>query len=185
MAKKLVKSNKSIFIFCEIGFLAVLNFFLVQKLIFGHFWNGKKLVLVENFFREIDYLISWFFLAWTFFFLSRCTSSLILWDLFDFSVTATFCLLAQKSKITYFIHLVYLVNVIFQYKWHNISKVTGYFSGTLPTSQKVFFWIIFRTKQQIFLLIHIMGELLPKVTKMPAFISPGWKFKPTKKTKKK
>ena len=30
-----------------------------------------------------------------------------------------------------------------------------------------------------------MGELLPKVTKMPAFISPGWKFKPTKKTNKK
>ena len=35
-AKKLVKSNKSFFS-REIAFLAVLNFFLVQKLIFGHF----------------------------------------------------------------------------------------------------------------------------------------------------
>ena len=150
-------------------------------MIFGHFWNCKKWI----FFREIELFDFTSFFGLDIFFLSRCTSSLILWDLFDFSVTAPFCLLAQKSKITYFIHLVYLVNVIYQYKGHNISKVTGYFSGTLPTSQKVFFWIIFRTKQQIFLLIHIMGELLPKVTKMPAFISPGWKFKPTKKTNKK
>ena len=36
-AKNLVKSNKSNFIFREIAFLAVLNFFPVQKLIFGHF----------------------------------------------------------------------------------------------------------------------------------------------------
>ena len=36
-AKKLVKSNKSKFFFREIAFLAVLNFFPVQKLIFGHF----------------------------------------------------------------------------------------------------------------------------------------------------
>ena len=35
--KKLVKSNKSIFFFREIPFLAVLNFFSVQKLIFDHF----------------------------------------------------------------------------------------------------------------------------------------------------
>ena len=35
--KKLVKSNKSKNFFCEIAFLAVLNFFPVQKLIFGHF----------------------------------------------------------------------------------------------------------------------------------------------------
>ena len=35
-AKKLVKSNKSKIIFVEIAFLAVLNFFPVQKLIFGH-----------------------------------------------------------------------------------------------------------------------------------------------------
>ena len=34
-AKKLVKSNKSFF--REIAFLAVLNFFPVQKLSFGHF----------------------------------------------------------------------------------------------------------------------------------------------------
>ena len=36
-AKKLVKSNKSKNFFREIAFLAVLNFFPVQKLIFGHF----------------------------------------------------------------------------------------------------------------------------------------------------
>ena len=35
--KKLVKSNKSKKILREIVFLAVLNFFPVQKLIFGHF----------------------------------------------------------------------------------------------------------------------------------------------------
>ena len=34
--KKIVKSNKSFFS-GEIAFLAVLNFFPVQKLIFGHF----------------------------------------------------------------------------------------------------------------------------------------------------
>ena len=37
-AKKLVKSNKlKIYIFCEIEFLAVLNIFIVQELIFYHF----------------------------------------------------------------------------------------------------------------------------------------------------
>ena len=36
-AKKLVKSNKSKIFFREIAFLADLNFFPVQKLIFGHF----------------------------------------------------------------------------------------------------------------------------------------------------
>ena len=45
-AKKLVKSNKSIF-FREIAFFAVLNFFPVQKLIFGHFWNCKIWNLVK------------------------------------------------------------------------------------------------------------------------------------------
>ena len=35
-AKKLMKSDKSKN-FCELAFLAVLNFFLVQKLSFGHF----------------------------------------------------------------------------------------------------------------------------------------------------
>ena len=38
----------------KLNFLAVLNFFLVQKLIFGHFWNCEKWNLVEIFFREID-----------------------------------------------------------------------------------------------------------------------------------
>ena len=37
LAKKLVKSNESKNVFREIAFLAVLNFFQVQKLIFGHF----------------------------------------------------------------------------------------------------------------------------------------------------
>ena len=37
MQKKLVKSNKSKFSPYEIAFLAVLNYFPVQKLIFGHF----------------------------------------------------------------------------------------------------------------------------------------------------
>ena len=39
-----------------------LNFFPVQKLIFGHFWNCKKWILVKKFFREIDlfYFTSFF-----------------------------------------------------------------------------------------------------------------------------
>ena len=52
-AKKLVKSN----LFSrEIAFLAVLNFFLVQKLIFGHFLKLQKMKLGQRkkFFREID-----------------------------------------------------------------------------------------------------------------------------------
>ena len=48
-----MKSNKSKICFCEIAFLVVLNFFLVQKFIFGHFWNCKKWILVKKF-REID-----------------------------------------------------------------------------------------------------------------------------------
>ena len=40
-AKKFVKSNKSKNFFPEIAFLAVLNFFPILKLIFGHFWNRK------------------------------------------------------------------------------------------------------------------------------------------------
>ena len=36
-AKILVKSNKSKKKICEIAFLAVLNFFPVEKMIFGHF----------------------------------------------------------------------------------------------------------------------------------------------------
>ena len=51
-AKKLVKSNKSKFFFREIAFLAVLNFFPVQKLIFGHFWNCKKWNLVKKIFSS-------------------------------------------------------------------------------------------------------------------------------------
>ena len=48
--KKLVKSNKSIWIGKSFK-----NFFPVQKLIFGHFWNCKKKEFGQkNFFREID-----------------------------------------------------------------------------------------------------------------------------------
>ena len=36
-AKKLVKPNKSNLFFREIAFQAILNFFPVQKMIFGHF----------------------------------------------------------------------------------------------------------------------------------------------------
>ena len=36
-AKKHVKSNKFRYLFREIAFLAVLNFFPIQKLNFGHF----------------------------------------------------------------------------------------------------------------------------------------------------
>ena len=36
------------------AFLAVLNIFLVQKLIFGHFWDCKKWKFGQTFFREID-----------------------------------------------------------------------------------------------------------------------------------
>ena len=72
--KKLVKSNKSNLFFRKIAFLAVLNFFPVQKLIFGHFWNGKKWNWVKKmFFVKLIHLISRVFLAWTFLnFLARC-----------------------------------------------------------------------------------------------------------------
>ena len=60
-AKKLVKSNKSIF-FREIAFMAV---FPVQKLIFGHFLNCKKWNLVKKKFREVDLFDFTSFLAWT------------------------------------------------------------------------------------------------------------------------
>ena len=38
----------------KIAFLVVLNFFPVQKLIFGYFWNCKRWNLVKRFFGEID-----------------------------------------------------------------------------------------------------------------------------------
>ena len=73
-ATKLVKSNESKKIFREIALLAVLNFFLVQKLIFGHFSNSKKLNLAKNIFHEIDLFdFTCFFFAWTFVnFLAYC-----------------------------------------------------------------------------------------------------------------
>ena len=42
----------------QIAFLAVLNFFTVQKWIFGHFGNCKKWNLVKNFFVKMIYFIS-------------------------------------------------------------------------------------------------------------------------------
>ena len=70
-AKKLVKSNKSIF-FHEIAFLAV---FPVQKLIFGHFLNCKIMEFGQKkiFFCKIDLFDFTSFVAWTFLnFLALC-----------------------------------------------------------------------------------------------------------------
>ena len=55
--KKLVKSNQSKKKIPEMAFLAVLNFFPVQKFIFGHSCNCKKWNLVKKFFCEIDLCI--------------------------------------------------------------------------------------------------------------------------------
>ena len=60
--KKLVKSNITKKI-REIAFLVVLNYFPVQKLIFGHFWNCEKWNLVKkNLFVKLIYLIRQVFL---------------------------------------------------------------------------------------------------------------------------
>ena len=68
-----MKSNKSKKFLREIAFLAVLNFFPVQKLIFDHFWNHKKWNLGKKNFLKLIYLISQAFLAWTFLnFLAYC-----------------------------------------------------------------------------------------------------------------
>ena len=42
----------------EIAFMAVLNFFPVQILIFGQFWNGKKWNLIKKFFVKLISSIS-------------------------------------------------------------------------------------------------------------------------------
>ena len=42
----------------EIAFLAVLNFFPIQNMIFGHIWNGNKWNLVKKYFVKLIYLIS-------------------------------------------------------------------------------------------------------------------------------
>ena len=42
------KINQKKNFFHEIAFLAVLNFFPIQKMIFGHFWNCKKWNLVKK-----------------------------------------------------------------------------------------------------------------------------------------
>ena len=60
-----MKSNKSIF-FREIAFLAVLNFFPVQKLIFWPFLKKQKMEFGQKIFREIDLFDFTSFLAWTF-----------------------------------------------------------------------------------------------------------------------
>ena len=72
-AKKLVKSNKSKLFFREITFLAVLNFILVQKLIFGQFGNCKKWNLAKKHFVKLIHLTSRIFLIRTFLnFLAPC-----------------------------------------------------------------------------------------------------------------
>ena len=53
-AKKLVISNKPKKFLREIAFWAVLNFFPVQKFIFGHIWNWKKNGFWSKKNREID-----------------------------------------------------------------------------------------------------------------------------------
>ena len=62
--------------FREITFLAVLHFFPVQKLNFGHFWNCKKWNLAKkNNYVKLIYLISRVLLARTFLnFLVYCES---------------------------------------------------------------------------------------------------------------
>ena len=49
--------------FREIAFLAVLNLFPVQKLIFGHFWNCQKWNLVKKITCKIDLFVFTSFLA--------------------------------------------------------------------------------------------------------------------------
>ena len=56
------------FFFREIAFLSVLNFFPVQKLLFGHFWNCKKWNFVKKIIAEIDLFYFTGFLN----FLTRC-----------------------------------------------------------------------------------------------------------------
>ena len=74
-ANQFVKSNESKNFCREIAFLAVWNFFLVQKLIFGHFWNCKKWNLVKKNFVKLIYLIARGFF-WTFLkFLAHCVLS--------------------------------------------------------------------------------------------------------------
>ena len=53
--------------FREIAFLAVLNFFPVQKLIFSHFLNCKKWKLAKKNFVKLIYLISRVFFGLDFF----------------------------------------------------------------------------------------------------------------------
>ena len=65
--KKLVKSNKSNKVFREIAFLAVLNFFPVQKWNLAIFEIAKNGIWSKIFFVKLIYLISrGFFLDWTF-----------------------------------------------------------------------------------------------------------------------
>ena len=52
--KKLVKSNKSKNFFCEIAFLAVLNFFPSSKIDFWQFFKLGKMEFGQKKFREID-----------------------------------------------------------------------------------------------------------------------------------
>ena len=55
LVEKLVKSNKSKF-FGEIAFLAVLNFFPIQKLIFWPFFKLQKMELRKKI-RQIDLFV--------------------------------------------------------------------------------------------------------------------------------
>ena len=71
--KKIVKSNKSKFFSHEIAFLAVLNFFPVQKLIFGPFFKLQKMEFGQKEFSEIDLFDFTSFFGLDFFnFLAHC-----------------------------------------------------------------------------------------------------------------
>ena len=54
-AKKLVKSNKSKYFFREIAFLAVLNFFPIQKLILAIFEIANREKDLFDFTKEINF----------------------------------------------------------------------------------------------------------------------------------
>ena len=88
-----MKSNKSRIFFREIAFLAVLNIFPVEKLIFGHFWNGKKMEFGQKNFVKLNYLIARVFWPGLF---------------FKFSGPASAIFLAEDSTHCNFLQLLYL-----------------------------------------------------------------------------
>ena len=92
----------------EIAFLADLNFFPVQKLIFGHFWICKKWNLVKKIIREIDWFDFTSFLAWTFLnFLAHCGCD-PLWKVIENSPYNR-----EKGMKKLLLKLIYLISRVF------------------------------------------------------------------------